>query len=82
MTLNEEPIVVKEATGKRIKKLMMDNDVRVDDVLEATDVSDTTLNSWFRGETVPSLTNLLKIARMCDCEIIDILVVRWVKKEQ
>lgn len=81
MIFNEEPIIVKDATGKRIKKLMMENDVRVDEILEATDVSDTTLNSWFRGETVPSLTNLLKIARMCDCEIIDILVVKWVKRK-
>jgi len=78
MIFNEEPIINKEATGKRIKKLMQENDVGIEEVLEVTGVGDMTVNSWFRGETVPSLINLLKIARMCDCEIIDILVVRWV----
>lgn len=81
MTLNEEPIINKEATGKRIKKLMQQNDVGIEEVLEATGVGDMTINSWFRGETVPSLINLFKIARMCDCEIIDILVVRWVARK-
>ena len=78
MIFNEEPIINKEATGKRIKKLMQENNVGIEEVLEVTGVGDMTVNSWFRGETVPSLINLLKIARMCDCEIIDILVVRWV----
>lgn len=78
MIFNEEPIINKEATGKRIKRLMQQNDVGVEEVLEVTGVGDMTVNSWFRGETVPSLINLLKIARMCDCEIIDILVVKWV----
>jgi transcriptional regulator with XRE-family HTH domain len=78
MIFNEEPIINKEATGKRIKKLMQENDVGIEEVLEVTGVGDMTVNSWFRGETVPSLINLLKIARMCDCEIIDILVVKWV----
>ena len=78
MIFNEEPIINKEATGKRIKKLMRENGVGVEEVLEVTGVGDMTVNSWFRGETVPSLINLLKIARMCDCEIIDILVVKWV----
>lgn len=78
MIFNEEPIINKEATGKRIKKLMQENGVGVEEVLEVTGVGDMTVNSWFRGETVPSLINLLKIARMCDCEIIDILVVKWV----
>jgi transcriptional regulator with XRE-family HTH domain len=78
MIFNEEPIINKEATGKRIKRLMRDNDVGIEEVLEVTGVGDMTVNSWFRGETVPSLINLLKIARMCDCEIIDILVVKWV----
>ena len=78
MIFNEEPIINKEATGKRIKKLMGENCVGIEEVLEVTGVGDMTVNSWFRGETVPSLINLLKIARMCDCEIIDILVVKWV----
>lgn len=78
MIFNEEPIINKEATGKRIKKLMQENSVGIEEVLEVTGVGDMTVNSWFRGETVPSLINLLKIARMCDCEIIDILVVKWV----
>jgi transcriptional regulator with XRE-family HTH domain len=78
MIFNEEPIINKEATGKRIKRLMRDNNVGIEEVLEVTGVGDMTVNSWFRGETVPSLINLLKIARMCDCEIIDILVVKWV----
>ena len=78
MIFNEEPIINKEATGKRIKKLMGENGVGIEEVLEVTGVGDMTVNSWFRGETVPSLINLLKIARMCDCEIIDILVVKWV----
>lgn len=78
MIFNEEPIINKEATGKRIKKLMGENNVGIEEVLEVTGVGDMTVNSWFRGETVPSLINLLKIARMCDCEIIDILVVKWV----
>lgn len=78
MIFNEEPIINKEATGKRIKKLMQENNVGIEEVLEVTGVGDMTVNSWFRGETVPSLINLLKIARMCDCEIIDILVVKWV----
>ena len=78
MIFNEEPIINKEATGKRIKKLMRENNVGIEEVLEVTGVGDMTVNSWFRGETVPSLINLLKIARMCDCEIIDILVVKWV----
>ena len=78
MIFNEEPIINKEATGKRIKRLMQENSVGIEEVLEVTGVGDMTVNSWFRGETVPSLINLLKIARMCDCEIIDILVVKWV----
>ena len=78
MIFNEEPIINKEATGKHIKRLMQENNVGIEEVLEVTGVGDMTVNSWFRGETVPSLINLLKIARMCDCEIIDILVVKWV----
>ncbi len=81
MILNKEPVINKEATGRRIKALMLDNGVGVDEILQATDVSDMTLNSWFRGETTPTLINLLKIAWMCDCEITDILVVRWENKK-
>lgn len=80
MILDKEPIINKTATAKRIRWLMSENGVTQADILEYTGGADSTVSSWLRGDTVPSLLNLIKIAYLCDCEITDMIVLSWSKK--
>lgn len=81
MRLEKTPVINKEATGKRLRRLVSDNGITIDEILTETQAADSTVSAWFRGDTIPSIINLLKIAWMCDCEITDIIVVSWVNKE-
>lgn len=80
MRLDKNPIINKEATGKRLKRLVLENGITMEEILTETQAADSTVSAWFRGDSIPSIINLLKLAWMCDCEMTDFLVVKWEDK--
>lgn len=44
------------------------------DVQKALDVSDATVYYWENGTTKPTVNNLLKLAKLYDCSVDDLLM--------
>ena len=65
-----------EATGYRIRELMIEKQLSVKEICEKLNVSFQAVYKWQRGENVPSITNLFILAQLLDVEVGEILVAR------
>jgi transcriptional regulator with XRE-family HTH domain len=69
------PVINMEQTGKQIAELRKNANLTVNDIKEALAL--TTVNAvykWQRGQTLPTLDNLVALAALFDCTINDIVI--------
>lgn len=69
------PVINMEQTGKQIAELRKKANLTVNDIKEALTL--TTVNAvykWQRGQTLPTLDNLVALAALFDCTINDIVI--------
>ncbi|MBP3898980.1 MAG: helix-turn-helix transcriptional regulator [Mogibacterium sp.] len=63
-------------TGERIKALMAERGFTVDDLMQITGITTKQgIYRWLRGETLPSLENMLAISRAMELDSIEELLV-------
>ena len=71
------PVIDLQATGRNIESLRRKNHLRVVDVQDYFDFNTPqAIYKWERGRSLPSLENLVALARIYGCSIEDIIVVR------
>ncbi|MBQ7994382.1 MAG: helix-turn-helix transcriptional regulator [Solobacterium sp.] len=71
------PVIDMQATGRNIEKLRRLNRLKVVDVQDYFDFNTPqAIYKWERGRSLPSLENLLALAKIYNCAIEDIIVVR------
>ena len=69
------PRINKKATGENIKRLARLNHMTVFDIQMALRIgSSTNIYMWMRGQTIPNPDYLVKLARLFDCTIDEILI--------
>lgn len=69
------PVINMEQTGKQIAELRKKANLTVNDIKEALEL--TTVNAvykWQRGQTLPTLDNLVALAALFGCTINDIVI--------
>lgn len=69
------PVINMEQTGKQITELRNKANLTVNDIKEALEL--TTVNAvykWQRGQTLPTLDNLVALAALFGCTINDIVI--------
>ncbi len=70
------PVINLEKTGQKIKKLREAKDLSVRDLQEILGFeSPQAIYKWQWGETLPTLDNLVILAKIFECKIEDILVI-------
>lgn len=71
------PVIDMQATGRNIEKLRRNRHLRIVDVQDFFDFNTPqAIYKWESGRSLPSLENLVALARMYGCAIEDILVIR------
>ena len=63
------------ATGKRIRQLRIESGMTIADLQKACGVTAAAVCKWQRGETMPSIDNLVILAALLDVTLDDIVVV-------
>lgn len=49
-------------TGRRIRESMKENNLTVNDLAEACGISNVSVYKWLRGESCPTIENLMKLS--------------------
>lgn len=71
------PIIDCEATGKNIVRLMKENKISMYKLqMDLGLQSATNIYAWQSGRHLPSIDYLLKLAKMFNCSVEDILIVK------
>lgn len=71
------PVIDMQATGRNIESLRRKNHLRIVDVQDYFDFNTPqAIYKWERGRSLPSLENLLALARIYKCAVEDIVVIR------
>ena len=79
--MNTYPTINLRATGERIRRLRMDAGLSVRDLSRSLLLSDVqAVYKWQRGETLPSLENLVLLSWLLGVTIDQILAVEFYKK--
>ncbi len=72
-----------EATGRRIKALRRQHNIKVCEMMEALGLeSEQAIYKWMRGDSMPTIENLLRLSCLFDCQIDDILVADHYREEE
>lgn len=64
----------KEETGRTIKSLAEDKGYSAADIAAALAISQVAVFKWYRGDSMPSPLNMVKLSILLDVEIEDFLV--------
>ena len=79
--MNTYPTINLRATGERIRRLRMDAGLSVRDLSRSIFLSDVqAIYKWQRGETLPSLENLVLLSWLLGVTIDQILAVEFCNK--
>lgn len=71
------PVLDMKKTGRRIKELMMLNNIRTKDIVEYMGFeSEQSVYKWLRGDSLPKVDNLFALARLFNTPMDDILMER------
>ena len=71
------PVIDMQATGRNIETMRRKNHLKVVDVQDYFDfTTPQAFYKWERGRSLPSLENLVALARMFGCTIEELLVIR------
>jgi transcriptional regulator with XRE-family HTH domain len=63
-----------EATGKRIDKLLKENNLSTKEVSKAFNISYQSVDKWRKGRSIPEIQNLYILSRMLGVKIDDLIV--------
>lgn len=64
------------ATGVNMKRMMRERGLSIKDIQHTCNFgTDQTIYKWFRGQSMPSLDNLVIVADLFKCKVDDILIV-------
>lgn len=70
------PVINLRETGANIKKLRKDNNLTVRDIQEIMEFADpTTIYRWEKGICLPTIDNLIILARLFNLHVEDILII-------
>lgn len=70
------PVIDTLGTGKRIKELRLKNHLKVADIRDYLGLeSEQAIYKWQRGDSLPTLDNLIAFAKMCNTTMDDIIQV-------
>lgn len=68
------PILDAKATGRRIRELRIENNLKVEDVARFMGFeSEQAVYKWQRGDSLPSVDNLYALSRLFKTSVDDIL---------
>lgn len=71
------PVIDRVATGKRIHELIANSDIRIQDVQDRLYLNvPQTIYKWFRGDSLPTIDNLVILSRLFGVTVDDILVIQ------
>lgn len=71
------PIIDINATGKNIKKMMKDHGMTVKDMQAAFGfTTGQAIYKWFQGKSLPTIDNMVVIAKMFNVKVDDIIVIQ------
>ena len=70
------PVINMRETGLRITDLRKKNNVTVKDIEDTLSVTRSAVHKWQRGETLPSLDNLVGLAALFGVTLSDIVVTK------
>ncbi len=71
------------ATGKRIKELRKEHNLKVREIMEALGLeSEQAIYKWQRGDSVPTIENLVALSMLFDCTMDDIVVASHGRDEE
>ena len=73
-TMNSIPMINAAATGRNIANLRKDRGLTVRQVQEALCINRQTVFKWQRGDTLPTLDNLVILADLFNVKLDDIVV--------
>ena len=66
-------------TGQNIKEIFKTNNYKIKDIQETFNFSTPqAIYKWFRGDSIPSIDNLVIISQMCNIKIDEIIVVQTI----
>jgi len=69
------PIIDINATGKNIKKMMIDHGMTVKDMQKVFGfTTGQAIYKWFHGKSLPTIDNMVVIAKMFNVKIDDIII--------
>lgn len=68
------PLVDMKSTGKRIKTLRQDADLRLHEASKILGVSVQSICKWERGDNLPSIDNLVILAALFGVKLDDIVI--------
>lgn len=68
------PVIDMTATGQKIKQMRTQAGMTIKDMQEMTGVSASAVTKWQRGESMPSIDNLVIMASAWSVKIDDIIV--------
>ncbi len=72
-----------KATGRRISDLRHRNNLKIKDMMEALGLeSEQAIYKWMRGDSMPTIDNLLRLSSLFDCQIDDIVVASHTREEE
>lgn len=61
-------------TGNNIKRLCIEKDIKVADLANAMQISAPAIYKWMRGDGIPSIDNLIRLADILEITIDEIVV--------
>ncbi len=71
------------ATGSRIRKLRMEHNLKVREIMEALGLeSEQAIYKWQRGDCAPTIDNLLALSELFGCGLDDIVVASHGRDEE
>lgn len=77
---NDIPVINMKETGRKIRRIMDNNGVNVNDVQDGLNLaSKASIYFWLNGRNVPSVDNLVALAYLLNVRIDDLLVVEMVE---
>ena len=58
--------------GQNLKRLRLINNLTQDEVAEALQISRQSISKWERDETLPVITFIVPLAKILNCNIVDL----------
>ena len=71
------PIIDMKETGRNIKKMMKQNGISVKDMQDVFGLTEQAIYKWMQGKSLPSIDNMVLIAKTFNVKIDDIIIIRY-----